>query len=221
MSKRFSILLVVLTIVSGLIGGLISGRIFAVNPAQAVEAKQNKVLTAEELRIVDKNGKMRMILGQAKDHLDYYGLAICDNSGRVGAVMDVNESRSSFRAFGKNGNVQASMNVDEFGSGVSVFEKDGKIGAMINVDESGSIFSLSFGKGDGKAKVYIGAIKGGSVASLYGKDGKPGANIEIDEHGGQFSAFGKVDDKPRAGIGVNEYGSGSIGLWDKDGYRLK
>ena len=67
MSKRFSILLVVLTIVSGLIGGLISGRIFAVSSAQAVETKQSKVLTAEGLRIVDKNGKLLMKLGKESE----------------------------------------------------------------------------------------------------------------------------------------------------------
>ena len=87
MSKRFSILLVVLTIVSGLIGGLISGRIFAVSSAQAVETKQSKVLTAEGLRIVDKNGKLLMKLGKESEDnsidqlLQQYGLFVYDSHG--------------------------------------------------------------------------------------------------------------------------------------------
>jgi hypothetical protein len=41
------------------------------------------------------------------------------------------------------------------------------------------------------------------------------------ESGGKISVFSEGSDKERASIGVNEYGSGGIGLWDKNGYRLK
>jgi hypothetical protein len=47
MTKRFSILLVVLTIVSGLIGGAITGRIFTPKVAIAEETTQSKVLTKD------------------------------------------------------------------------------------------------------------------------------------------------------------------------------
>jgi uncharacterized protein YneF (UPF0154 family) len=59
MSKRFSILLVMLTIVSGLVGGVISGKFFATRTVIAAETKQHaKVIEAEEFRLVDKNGKL-------------------------------------------------------------------------------------------------------------------------------------------------------------------
>jgi hypothetical protein len=89
MSKRFSILLIVLTIVSGLIGGAITGRIWMPKVAIAQDATQNKVLTVEKLRIVDKNGK-------------------------VGASLSVDESGSAVLDFGSGG--YAMMNVDATGN---------------------------------------------------------------------------------------------------------
>lgn len=179
MSKRFSILLIVLTIISGLIGGAITGRIFAVNPAQAVEMKQSKVLTAEELRIVDKDGK-------------------------IVTFMSVDTNGGSVSVFGKDGKVCViqpnSMRISDFDS---------------KSDRKGSPF---------RDLVYVGAEasdKNGGLIWVADRDGKGRAEMSVNEYGGQFGAFNKVDDKVKAGIGINEYGHGSIGLWDKDGYRLK
>jgi hypothetical protein len=87
-----SILLVVLTIVSGLIGGAITGRIFTPKVAIAEEAIQSKILTVERLRVVDKDGKLLMQLGLGLGNAkspDSYGLTIYDNSGSVVVGMGV------------------------------------------------------------------------------------------------------------------------------------
>ena len=43
--------------------------------------------------------------------------------------------------------------------------------------------------------------------------------LEFDEHGGRVHVFGKGKNMS-AVMGVNEYGSGAISTWDKNGYRL-
>ena len=59
------------------------------------------------------------------------------------------------------------------------------------------------------------------VVQIGSEDSKCRAEVIVNEYGGCFNAYGKVDDKIRASMQINEYGNGAIGLWDKDGYRLK
>lgn len=152
MSKRFSILLVVLTIVSGLVSGAITGRIFAPKVAIAEEATTNKVLTIERLKIVDKNDKLLIELGKSKTNENCYGLTIYDNSGNVGASIDVSEYGGSVDVYGKdcrNKKGNASMSAGGAGAivsasgndkaktmmsvdGISLFDKDGKIRAAMD-----------------------------------------------------------------------------------------
>ena len=191
MSKRFSILLVVLTVISGLIGGAITGRIFT--------PKVAKVLTVEELMVVDKSGKLRMKLGKGDVNKNRYGLAIYDNSNDIGAMMSVDESGGIVSVGGKNSHVFMSVDksVDESGGTVSVAGKDGKIRAFMMVDESGG------------------------TVGVGGKDGKTGAKMNVSESGGRINVYGKGSNIERASMQVNEYGYGAIGLWDKDGYKLR
>ena len=45
--------------------------------------------------------------------------------------------------------------------------------------------------------------------------------MTVNEDGGKLNIFGKGNNKTRVSIQVNEYGNGTIGLWDKNGYRIK
>ena len=195
MSKRFSILLVVLTIVSGLIGGAITGRIFTPKVAIAEETTQSKVLTVEGLRVVDKDGKLLMNLGKGdKAPLDSYGLFVFDNSGNVVVRATIDVGKGKILVSGEAGN--AMMSVGKSGGGVIVTDKSGEVGAMIGVKESGG------------------------VVAVNDKSGEARATMDADESGGSFCVVGK-DGEPKAVIGVSEDGNGSIVLFDKDGYELK
>ena len=83
MSKRFSIILVVLVIVSGLIGGVFSGRIFN---AKSAIAEENNVLKANELNIMDKNGKL-VLTGS--------GLILYDEQGNKCLELDKSGLKSN------------------------------------------------------------------------------------------------------------------------------
>jgi hypothetical protein len=171
MSKRFSILLVVLTIVSGLIGGAITGRIFTPKVAISEEEKQSKVLTVEELRIIDKSGKLLMQLGKSPNDKNFCGLAIYDNSGNSVAFLGNGYNNGTVIVSGKGGD--AMMRVDESGGNISVSDKscegavigmrpsgghvivhskDCAIGAMMSINESGDGAVYLFDKNGNKLK---------------------------------------------------------------------
>jgi hypothetical protein len=228
MTKRFSILLIVLTIVSGLIGGAITGRIFTPKVAIAEEATQSKVLTVEELRVVDKDGKELMILGKNDTN---YGLTIFDKNGRVIAAicteksgesngivivsdkdsggtasMGVSERGGTINVFGKDG--RASMRIWEYGGGVDVFSKDSKSGgATMNVNEYGGNIAI-FNK-DGKGGASMNIMGTGGVI------GEAGAMMSARESGGSVSIYDK-DGKNRASMDIDENG-GVIGVSGRDG----
>jgi hypothetical protein len=226
MSKRFSILLVVLTIVSGLVGGAITGRIFTPKVAIAEEATQSKILTVEELRVVDKSGKLLMTLGKAKKApLDCYGLFILNNSGETTSSMHVDESGSHVFLLSKDGSV--GMHAEKFvggnvilsgeggttlinGNNVQVSgreDEDGKSeGIVLTLLTSGGV--SVFGKGG------ISRMRDGSV-DVYDEDSEGGASMSLDESGGSIRVNAK-DGEGGVRMNIFKDGSGHVGVSGKD-----
>ena len=102
MSKWFSILLVILVIVSGLIGGAISEHIFSPKLAVAEGANQNNVLTVNELRVMDKNGNAGI------------AMIVDENGGRLNVFRKIDKK------------VGASIGIDEYGNGdINLLADDG------------------------------------------------------------------------------------------------
>ena len=61
----------------------------------------------------------------------------------------------------------------------------------------------------------------GIVGVSDGLAGGEKASLGVNEHGGRVDIFGKGTKTTRAAMGVNEYGSGTISLWDKNSYRIQ
>lgn len=202
MSKRFSIFLVILTIVSGLIGGLISGRMFAVKPAMAVETKQSKVLTAEELRIVDVNDKLIAKIGEFRNSSNDItkGLVIYNPSGsKCLELAWTTLTNSSYLSM--NDPAKSSLYLCPVHMSITLANTPYSEIAFIGADKD-----LTTG-----------------VMRLRDRKNTVSAVIMTTNEGGCLGVFGKGsnDGRTKARLGVNEYGYGAIGLWDKDGYRLK
>ena len=259
MSKRMSILLVVLTIVSGLIGGAISNYVFITRSALATDSKlskdvkiepvkdkvkpmdppnlvvaedinQSKVLTVEGVRVVDKDGKLLMALGKAKENS--YGLFIYNSSGDPEAYLGMLKSGCGVGILGKDGELVASM-VAFKDSGIICVRKEGNTRAMMSVDDSGGIFSVNGKEGNNRAIMsedeyggYVGVFgkndKVGAVISIdesggsvrvHDKAGTPGASIDVRENGGAVVVSGKAGESM---MGVNKSG-GTVSVRDKDG----
>ena len=64
MKRRQYLLLITLTVVAGLIGGAVSNWLFVARTAEAQETKKHeKVVIAEQFRLVDKEGNLRGAIG--------------------------------------------------------------------------------------------------------------------------------------------------------------
>jgi len=164
MTKRFLILLVVLTIVSGLIGGAITGRIFIPKVAIAEKMTQSKILTVEELRVVDKDGKLLMKLGTL---VDREGLGITPESAK-----DPYESL--------------------YNHGLDIYDDSGDSKASISVFRDGGYVRMS-GKGDttNSAAAVIGVNKLGGKVMISAEGGKPCVMMYTTEDDGFVSVFSK------------------------------
>ena len=113
----------------------------------------------------------------------------------------------------------AFMSFNANGGQLKIGEKTGTqiIAAMAASDNGGVI---TVGDKETKRSVTLAIVGDGGMLSVAGKDGGR-VDIAVDKYGGRIGIFGKGGNKERAGIGVNEYGNGTIGLWDKNGYRIK
>jgi hypothetical protein len=201
-----SILLVILTIISGLIGGAITGRIFAVKPAMAEETKkaketleetvkrhenmlaaiafvldhQLKSLTTHEIKVVDENNNVFVKIGKDDSgKTEGYGLYIYDSSGKSKAIMKVNESGGTFSVYGKDSS-GAMMMVGEHGGSFTAHDKDGKTRASMDAGESGGSISVSSSKDD-----KIGVMMSVGDGSMVGADSVVVPYVGVSGKGGK------------------------------------
>ena len=96
---------------------------------------------------------------------------------------------------------------------IEVIDKDGETTIIV---EDGGVFVG--GKNGGI--VFMSTDEHGGIVGVTGKDSKVSGSAEIktDEHGGRFDVYNNQG-KPRAAMGINEFGSGAVSTWDENGYR--
>ena len=103
----------------------------------------------------------------------------------------------------------------------SIFLGEGEEWPYISMS---SVLGIRINRGVLKDLVELGVDEksGAGFVRMSDKAFKEQAVISTDEYGGWVSVFGKGDSElSRASMGVNEYGNGGVGTWDKNGYRLK
>ena len=196
MSKKFSVLLVMLTIIFSLFGGLIAGRLFTRKISITEEDKQLEILTVGELNIVDESSKLRMKLGKGMVE-GGYGLFLYDEKGLMRISIEPSGRRSRIVIIGNN------VHSETFGNTFYVQDLD-KGSAYFRVSDDGPEIGFRDKNGNTAAKMST---------------NKYGGNFTVYEKVNYFRL--EEEDKIRASIGRNEYGNGAINLWDKNGHRIK
>lgn len=69
MNRKEYVLMLTLAVLAGLVGGVVSSRFFMGEPVFAQKTPQHpKVISAEEFRLVDKDGKERAKLGLVDEY---------------------------------------------------------------------------------------------------------------------------------------------------------
>lgn len=175
MRRKQYLLLVVFTVTAGLIGGAVSSQLIVARSAVAQDMA--KVITAQEFRLLDEEGKLRSIWS-VHPVLDIASLLFIDKDGKRGiAVME-----ERLLVPDKDGQTRASISLD----GLLVLDKDEKIRASVResgfqvLDEDMKIrlslsknVILSWEDKKGKTRGLIGMKDDAeSVLLLFDKDGE-------------------------------------------------
>jgi len=232
MSKKFSILLVILTIVSGLIGGAITGRVFTPKVANAEEEIQSKILTVEGIRVVDKDGKLLMNLGQGDNppYRNYNGLFIYNASGDIGADICVSSWLSGggeVFVYSEDEKNKVGIRANEFrsflivaggGGGGSGTEKHYSASAYITAEDSRSNVFLSAEESNATKKADI--LSSGNSASMDADAN--GSSVTINAKGIGNRSVQMIASELGGRIHLTgKNGSRKIGVEDKNGEELK
>lgn len=110
MRRSQYLLIVTLTVISGLVGGAASNWLFMERTVVAQEEKHNKVIIAEEFRLVDEDGKICAILGKNPEDTE-------ENGWPSGLV------RRGLWLYDKNNDKCASISVDCYGPSLRLFHE--------------------------------------------------------------------------------------------------
>ena len=124
--KKTNVIVVLMAVIAGFIGGAMSSRIFTPQTALA-QAGHEKVVRAEKFEVVDKKGKVRIILsGSAIGIFDAGKL-------RVGLVHDDKTDESTILISDSGGKTRAQITYigESDISGVTLHDAGGKIRAQI------------------------------------------------------------------------------------------
>lgn len=140
-------------------------------------------------------------------------IRVVNEYGTTGIVLDTTERGGLIDLRGERGK-GAFMGVSENGGIVHV-RGEGTEWTVKSVDEYGYVIQPK----KGSRVASMGIIKEGGYHSVSGKGGK-GAFVAVDKYGGMVSVFGKGNGGARVMLWVNDFGSGSVNTWDKNGNSL-
>ena len=184
--------------------GIIIGQVITPD----IEAQSNGVfdtITCREIEVIDKDGETTIRVQDG-------AVSVHGKDGR-GAEMRTDEHGGRIEVYGKDGG-SASMYTREHSGFVGVYYgKDGGSAGM-GAREHGGFVLVRVKDG---AIASMGTDKDGGFVGVHRKDGG-GASMRTDEHGGRIEVANNQG-KNRAVMGVNEYGTGAVSTWDKNGYR--
>ena len=133
MSKRQYLLLIAVTVIAGLIGGGLSGKVLAPRRAIAqITQDHERVITAEQFQLVDKEGNMRVIIGMSPKGEPVLGftdengktrifLGLTSADGETWPILKFRDAAEDMRISisGGNGNPRISV-LDEYGNSRAV-----------------------------------------------------------------------------------------------------
>lgn len=237
MAKRQFALLVAVTIISGLIGGAVSGRIFMAKSAIAETAQgHEKLLIAEELQLVDREGKTYAVMGKRsilgsdvspnmtglwiydKNDRARFGLMVSDDTDAPMLVFYDDKDQNCI-ALEASGGSYPQMYFSYRDKDVLRFgvKADGSPYLMF-YDDIGAISAI-FGIEDGESHI---TLLGGSLR-IYGEDTADplkmkGGFIKImDAKGIMRSALGSVETEVTTTGEIRKRSLSSLVLFDKDG----
>ena len=100
---------------------------------------------------------------------------------------------------------------------LTVVDNMGRPAVVLASSEEGNVIALA-GK-QGKAAIGLLSHEDvGNSLTICNKQGEEVVMLHSTEYGGRVDVLNNQA-KPRATMGVNEYGNGAVSTWDRNGYR--
>lgn len=157
MRRRQFLLLMVLTVAAGLVGGAVSNWILMARTAEAQETKKHeKVVIAEEFRLVDKTGKTLAVLGVR----DMFDNEIMQHTGYPDDIINLLGVYPGLFLYDKGGTVRGKFIVDEESQNPSLVLYDNKGAFRMAMDWAGDQPTIEVNGGDGTRARLEGFAKG-------------------------------------------------------------
>ena len=102
-------------------------------------------------------------------------------------------------------------------NGIVIYNKQGNSAVVLRSTEDSNVVALA-GKQGNSAIGLLSHEDVGNSLTICNKQGEEVVMLHSTEYGGRVDVLNNQA-KPRAVMGVNEYGNGAVSTWDKNGYR--
>ena len=192
MAKKQISLIAALALVGGLIGGVVSSQFLMGKPAFA-KKKSQKVVEAEEFRLVDENGKLRAKLAQ---NPKLVGFGLVDKKRNLRLVLNAVESGSThLKMYDPGMKERVSVMLTEDGMPLlDLRDRNGKAGLSLRLAD-GDTPILEFRDRDNKVRLNLVLVKGDIPYLLFlDRDQKAKAVFGVQSNGmPQMQAIGSDD----------------------------
>ena len=134
MKRRQYFLLTLLTLVAGFVGGALSSQIFMARTASAqLTQSHEKVISAEQFQLVDKEGKMRFVIGMSPQEQPVLGFT--DENGKARIFLGLTSLEGETWPILKLRDADEQMRISISGGNgnprISVLDKNGNSRAVI------------------------------------------------------------------------------------------
>lgn len=166
MNRKQYALLIILAVLAGLVGGAVSSWIFMDEPVFAQKTQQHqKVITAEELRLVDEQGTVRARFGLWKPDGRPI-LYLTDENGKPRLLLNVWHNIPTLTLQDQNGKQRARLYLSSDGNPrIDLNSEDSLAGASLYVFSNQPNLILK----DKKGKVIWKALREPGSAEFLGK----------------------------------------------------
>lgn len=194
---------------------------------------QGYICTTNSLGILNDNNRGEVTISASE-----YGskILMSDHEGRSTVALSTGRDGGQIEIVNVNQKESVMLWSGEYGGRMVVFDEDGKKATIIGTGVYGGVIETldanektvaTMGVGeyggrsdilnsDGKMVASIGAWKTGGANHVNSNDSNGGVQIGVTEDGGNIIIKNKTGE-PKCSMIVDEYGSGQIGVFSRDG----
>ena len=176
-------------LMSSFLGGAVASAVFA---GRLQAQPQSSIVTAEQLNLVDRTGRLRGLLS-AEDERGGVSLSLVDAAGEVRALLGV----------ASNGTPQ-----------LRLYDEAGASSVAVTVDRSGPVLEIS---GDPEQVTLLGT-PGGSPTLSFLQEGQSRVELGVSSAGAPRLVMFSGTGQRRASMVVGEDGAPLLTLYDDSGY---